>query len=63
MYICLCNGMTDSAVADAIAAGAMRPKEVYCACGGIAQCGICTTMILAMIRARGDTAGTARPAA
>lgn len=63
MYICLCNGMTDAQIRDAVAAGANRPKEVYCACGGHAQCGNCTATILTMIRAGGEKAVPGRPAA
>ncbi|HYZ32683.1 MAG TPA: (2Fe-2S)-binding protein [Crenalkalicoccus sp.] len=59
MYLCLCNGLTDSQIAGVIAAGAHRPKEVYGTCGCRAQCGSCTRVILAMIR---DTlADSARP--
>ena len=29
MYICLCNGLTDTQVRDAARAGASRPSEVY----------------------------------
>jgi bacterioferritin-associated ferredoxin len=56
--------MTDTQISAAVAAGASRPKEVYCACGGRAQCGNCTATILTMIRAGGGTAPTAaRPSA
>lgn len=50
MYVCLCNGLTDSQIAAAVAAGAKRPKDVYCACGSQAQCGTCTATILSIIR-------------
>ena len=50
MYICSCNGLTDAQIKHVIAAGASRPKEVYCACGGQAQCGNCTRTILSLIR-------------
>jgi bacterioferritin-associated ferredoxin len=50
MIVCLCNGLTEAAVRDAIAAGARRPREVYCACGKRAQCGSCTGAILSMLR-------------
>lgn len=60
MYICLCNGLTDSQIAAAVAAGAKRPKEVYCACGGAAQCGTCTATILSIIRSGPESP---RPAA
>ncbi len=50
VYICLCNGLTDQQILAAIAAGASRPKEVYCACGREAQCGNCTRTILGLLR-------------
>ena len=50
MIVCLCNALSDTQLADAIAKGARRPKDVYCACGGTAQCGGCTKTILSMIR-------------
>jgi bacterioferritin-associated ferredoxin len=54
VYICLCNGLTDTQIAAAVAAGADRPKAVYAACGGRAQCGGCTRTILATIRESGS---------
>jgi bacterioferritin-associated ferredoxin len=54
MIVCLCNGLTDAVVREAIAAGAKRPKEVYCACGKNAQCGCCTGTILSMLRDPSD---------
>jgi bacterioferritin-associated ferredoxin len=50
VYICLCNGLTDCRIQQAVAAGAGRPKEVYASCGCKAQCGGCTRTILALIR-------------
>lgn len=50
MVVCMCNAMTDKDIRAAIAGGAARPKDVYCACGKSAQCGCCTSMILSMIR-------------
>jgi bacterioferritin-associated ferredoxin len=46
----MCNAMSDTAIRDAIAAGATRPKEVYACCGGKAQCGCCTETIVSIIR-------------
>ena len=57
MYVCLCNGLTDAQIAAAIAGGARRPKEVYCACGSRAECGGCTATILGMIREPRPAAG------
>lgn len=50
MIVCLCNAMTDTAVREAVANGASRPKEVYDCCGGRAQCGNCTRTIVSIIR-------------
>lgn len=50
MYVCICNGLTDSQIRGAIAAGANRPKEVYAACNCNAQCGCCTGTMLTIIR-------------
>jgi len=50
MYVCLCNGLTDQQIQWAVAAGATRPKDVYCACACRAQCGGCTRTILSLIR-------------
>ncbi len=58
VYICLCNGLTDGRIQQAVAAGAGRPKEVYAACGCKAQCGGCTRSILALIREGGERAGS-----
>lgn len=50
MYICNCNALTDRQIAAALAAGAIRPRDVYAACGCKAECGCCTATILAMVR-------------
>ena len=50
MIVCLCNALTDAQLADAVAQGASRPRDVYAACDCKAQCGTCTRMILSMIR-------------
>ena len=50
MYICLCNALTDTDVQQAAEQGACRPREVYEACGCVAQCGSCTRQILALLR-------------
>lgn len=63
MYICLCNGLTDTQIVQVVAAGANRPKEVYCACGGRAQCGNCTATILSIIRSNEAVVRVVRPAA
>ena len=50
MIVCLCNALSEGDVRQAIAAGASRPKDVYCACGKAAQCGCCTATILSILR-------------
>ena len=50
MYVCLCNGLTDCQVHQAVADGAARPCDVYGACGCRVQCGSCVRAILATIR-------------
>ena len=50
MVVCLCNAMTDGDVRAAVAAGAVRPKEVYACCGGRAQCGCCTATVVQILR-------------
>jgi bacterioferritin-associated ferredoxin len=50
MYICLCNGLSDAQVGQAIRDGARRPRDIYAACGCRAQCGGCTRTILGVIR-------------
>ena len=52
VILCLCNGLTDAAIAQALAEGARRrPGAVYAACGCKAQCGTCVREVLAVIRA------------
>jgi bacterioferritin-associated ferredoxin len=50
MFICLCNALDDVQLGRAIRDGARRPRDAYLACGCRAQCGVCTTTILGMIR-------------
>ena len=59
MYVCICNGLTDTQIQGAIASGAGRTREVYDACNCRAQCGTCTARILCMLRAGGSEAENA----
>jgi len=54
VILCLCNALSDAAVREAVAGGAARPKEVYCACGARAQCGRCAGAVLAILREHPD---------
>lgn len=49
MYVCLCLGVTNQAVADAVAAGAATSKQVADACGAGSQCGRCRRTIRAIV--------------
>jgi bacterioferritin-associated ferredoxin len=41
MFVCLCNGVTSQAVAEAIAQGATTTNQIATACGAGAECGRC----------------------
>jgi bacterioferritin-associated ferredoxin len=60
MYVCLCNGVTNQTVADAVAAGASTSKQVAAACGAGSECGRCRRTIRAIIEAQRAAAATAR---
>jgi bacterioferritin-associated ferredoxin len=49
MYVCLCNALTDRQVREAVSNGASRPREIYGACGCVAQCGTCATLMRQML--------------
>jgi bacterioferritin-associated ferredoxin len=50
LYICLCNGLTDRKLRQAVANGCATPAEAYAACGCRAQCGQCVRAVLEMLR-------------
>ncbi|MCV7251100.1 (2Fe-2S)-binding protein [Mycolicibacterium fluoranthenivorans] len=52
MFVCLCNGITSHAVADAVDAGACTTNEVASVCGAGADCGRCRRTVRAIIDAR-----------
>jgi bacterioferritin-associated ferredoxin len=41
VFVCLCNGITSQAVADAIADGASTTNQIAAVCGAGAECGRC----------------------
>ena len=51
MYVCLCIGVTNQSVADAVAAGASTSKQVAAACGAGSECGRCRRTVRAVIEA------------
>ena len=49
MYVCLCKGITDRAIAKAVAAGACSFNEVQDALGVSTQCGSCEQLARAIV--------------
>ena len=49
--MCLCNGITSQAVAEAISKGAATTKEIARACGAGAECGRCRRTLRAILSA------------
>ncbi|MBB3167821.1 bacterioferritin-associated ferredoxin [Simiduia aestuariiviva] len=41
MYVCICKGITDSQITDAVAEGATNLRQVRKALGVASQCGKC----------------------
>ncbi|MDT5081899.1 MAG: bacterioferritin-associated ferredoxin [Mycobacterium sp.] len=60
MYVCLCVGVTNQAVADSVAAGASTSKQVAAACGAGSECGRCRVTVRAIIEAKRAAAGPAQ---
>jgi bacterioferritin-associated ferredoxin len=51
MFVCLCNGITSQAVADAIANGALTCNQIAASCGAGAECGRCRRTLRSLIAA------------
>ena len=49
MYVCLCRGVTNQVVSEAVSAGALTSKQVAQACGAGAECGRCRNTIRSII--------------
>ncbi len=49
MYVCLCLGVTNETVSDAVTAGASTSKQVSDACGAGSECGRCRRTIRLII--------------
>lgn len=41
MYVCICKGVTDNAIRDAVNQGAERMRDLKSCLGVTEQCGIC----------------------
>jgi bacterioferritin-associated ferredoxin len=52
MYVCVCNGVTDREVSEAIEAGAKTRTAVTHACGAGGDCGSCHRTIDEMIASK-----------
>ncbi|WP_082909371.1 (2Fe-2S)-binding protein [Mycolicibacterium iranicum] len=52
MYVCLCLGVTNETVSEAVAAGARTSQQVAQACGAGSECGRCRRTIRSIIGAR-----------
>ncbi|MFZ0228039.1 MAG: (2Fe-2S)-binding protein [Mycobacterium sp.] len=53
MFVCLCNGITNQAVAEAIASGASTTNQIAAACGAGAECGRCRCTLRVLLGASG----------
>lgn len=51
MYVCVCVGVTNQTVCDAVARGASTSKEVAAVCGAGGDCGRCRRTLRAIIAA------------
>jgi bacterioferritin-associated ferredoxin len=60
MFVCLCVGVSNQAVAAAVDAGASTCNEVAAACGAGSECGRCRRTVRAIIDGRLDAAASVR---
>ncbi|MCZ0728276.1 bacterioferritin-associated ferredoxin [Mycolicibacterium iranicum] len=51
MYVCLCLGVTNETVSEAVAAGATSTQQVAQACGAGSECGRCRRTVRLIIEA------------
>ncbi|MEZ0050025.1 bacterioferritin-associated ferredoxin [Mycobacterium sp. MAA66] len=58
MYVCLCFGVTNARVADAVASGARTAKDVAAVCGAGSDCGRCRRLVRAIIDVQKQSAAT-----
>ena len=54
MYVCVCNGVTDAEVNEAIDGGAKTRLDVTHACGAGGDCGSCHRTIDEMLESKCD---------
>ena len=60
MYVCLCVGVTNQTVTDAVTAGARTSRDVAAACGAGSECGRCRRTVRAVIEAQSAVEAHAR---
>ncbi len=60
MFVCLCNGITNQAVAEAIANGASTTNQIAAACGAGAECGRCRRTLRVLLGTSGGDRRGAR---
>jgi bacterioferritin-associated ferredoxin len=60
VFVCLCNGITNQAVAEAIANGASTTNQIAAACGAGAECGRCRRTLRVLLGASGGDRRGAR---
>ncbi|MDH6247326.1 (2Fe-2S)-binding protein [Mycobacterium sp. OTB74] len=58
MFVCLCCGVTNKEVAEAVAAGATTTRDVAKACGAGSDCARCRRTVRAIISAQTQSAST-----
>ncbi|MEE4277474.1 MAG: bacterioferritin-associated ferredoxin [Halieaceae bacterium] len=49
MYVCICNGITDRQIREAVASGATSLEELHDTLGVASQCGSCGEHALSLI--------------
>jgi bacterioferritin-associated ferredoxin len=53
VFVCLCNGITNQVVAEAIANGASTTNQIAAACGAGAECGRCRRTLRVLLGGAG----------
>ncbi len=51
MYVCLCKGITDSQIRDAVDSGAESVRAVRDSLGASSQCGGCASQVREIVKA------------
>lgn len=58
MYVCLCLGITNTTVSEAVARGATTTRQIAAACGAGSECGRCRRTVRAVIESLSSTPDT-----